>query len=114
MRANVLIPSTTLNNGVRMPMLAVGTGGQVHMLNLSLSLGFTHVDTSEKYTDFELVGRTLHRFQVPSRLLLANLEARPDGGTVKDCRVPAFGQGLLSDGAGRNEVAYETTRWSPA
>ena len=73
------LPSVKLNTGQRMPMLAFGTGmlplhslerrlkqlrrrrsrSALPMLNTSLALGITHIDTSEVYPDFDALGAAL-------------------------------------------------------
>ena len=82
------IPTVTLNTGARMPMLAYGTGmlpmnsvakpgrrgggaalrdrSAIPFVNVSLELGYTHVDTSEMYPGFDELGALLrpHRHRI--------------------------------------------------
>lgn len=63
------IPTVTLNNGVEMPMLALGTGTPGSgwknsslaetVTKLGLSVGFNHVDTAHNYFNQDGVGRAL-------------------------------------------------------
>lgn len=89
-----LVPTVTLNTGAKMPMLAFGTGmiplnsvegrgkaakrrllqsrSALPLVNMSLSLGFTHIDTADTYPDFAALGAVLrphrHRLFVTSKV----------------------------------------------
>ena len=60
----VLVPNITLNNGVDMPMLSLGTwqyssSVAESTVALALSLGFNHIDTANDYNNQYGVGRAL-------------------------------------------------------
>lgn len=73
-------PTVTLNTGAQMPMLAFGTGmlpvnsvgrgpNRIHdrsalpLVNSSLTLGYTHIDTSEMYPGFDGLGAVLRPYR---------------------------------------------------
>ena len=105
------VPSVALNTGAQMPMIAFGTGmlplnsvreqrrlkslrrlrgvarrSAIPHLNTSLALGFTHIDTSEVYPDFDEVGAILkphrHRLFVTSKVdpTIQRRKCATDGG----------------------------------
>jgi diketogulonate reductase-like aldo/keto reductase len=56
-----MIPSITLKNGVKMPVLGLGTWqlegkGGVEAVQLALRLGYTHIDTAEIYGNQREIG----------------------------------------------------------
>ena len=90
--ATTLVPSVLLHNGVQMPAIACGTGGDNNnsaqvTVRAALSAGFTHIDTAHDYNDQAGVGRAIHLFQQPARqpLFLTS--------KVPGCGVPT--QGLM-------------------
>jgi hypothetical protein len=57
-------PSVTLNNGVKMPLVAIGTwqyndSTAEQAIKLALPLGFTHIDTAESYKNQVGVGKAI-------------------------------------------------------
>lgn len=62
-------PEVLLSTGAKMPVLALGTGhsnsrgglSTPKMLQLALSLGYDHIDTSEVYPNFRQIGPALQR-----------------------------------------------------
>jgi hypothetical protein len=57
-------PTVTLNNGIKMPLVALGTwqyndSTAEHAIKLALPLGFTHIDTAESYKNQVGVGKAL-------------------------------------------------------
>jgi 2,5-diketo-D-gluconate reductase A len=60
-----LAPTITLNNGVRMPQLGLGTwpltdDSVVHVLLAALAAGYRHIDTAVAYGNERGVGRAIH------------------------------------------------------
>lgn len=65
------VPTVTLNNGVRMPAMAVGTAGYAgsnatRAVSLALDTGFTHVHTAYDYFNLPAVGAALKGRPRPS------------------------------------------------
>jgi diketogulonate reductase-like aldo/keto reductase len=57
-------PTVTLNNGIKMPLVALGTwqyddATAEKAIKLALPLGFTHIDTAESYKNQKGVGKAL-------------------------------------------------------
>ena len=78
-------PTITLNNGVKMPLVALGTWQYNNdvaedAIKLALSLGFTHIDTAESYHN---QARILYHNQQPCACLPAG---RPDGARLDSTR----------------------------
>ena len=80
------VPSVRLNTGALMPAIAFGTGFNrrarrgrnspvAALVNMSLSLGYTHIDTSERYPGFDSVGSLLR--QLPRERMFVTSKVDP-------------------------------------
>ena len=73
----------TLNHGVKMPKLGLGTWMSVGaectaMVSAALKVGFRHIDTSENYANHDAIGKALKASSVPrSELFLADKISLP-------------------------------------
>ena len=86
-----LVPNILLHNGVRMPAIACGTGGDNNnsaqvTVSAALLAGFAHIDTAHDYNDQAGVGKAIHLFQQPRQPLFLTSK-------VPGCGVPT--QGLM-------------------
>ena len=89
------VPTLLLHNGVRMPAIACGTGGEDNSsaqvtVGAALTAGFTHIDTAHDYHDQAGVGEAIRAFTgigpfAPEHLFLTS--------KVPGCGVPT--QGLM-------------------
>jgi hypothetical protein len=89
------VPTVLLHNGVRMPAIACGTGGDDNRsaqvtVGAALQAGFTHIDTAHDYNDQAGVGKAIREFGGigpfgPEQLFLTS--------KVPGCDVPT--QGLI-------------------
>lgn len=89
------VPTLLLHNGVRMPAIACGTGGDDNSsaqvtVGAALQAGFTHIDTAHDYNDQAGVGKAIQEFGGigpfgPEQLFLTS--------KVPGCGVPT--QGLM-------------------
>lgn len=64
---NIKIPQVKLNNGVKIPILGLGTwqltGKTCYdAVKTALSLGYTHIDTAEFYDNHKEIGRAIKEF----------------------------------------------------
>ncbi len=62
MNSNLLYPTVTLNNGVKMPKLGLGTwlaksDQSAHSVRFALRHGYDHIDTAKNYDNERQVGR---------------------------------------------------------
>jgi diketogulonate reductase-like aldo/keto reductase len=80
-------PTVTLNNGVKMPVIALGTwqwdNETAHdAIKLALPLGFTHIDTAENYNNQWGVGKALAG--VPRNSFFLTSKTIPCTGTTEE------------------------------
>ena len=83
-----IIPTVTLSNGVKMPLLAQGSGGDNDAdakagVTLALQNGFTSIDTAHDYNCLSGVGQALTEFGKREQIFLTS--------KVPGCGVPSQG-----------------------
>jgi len=76
------IPNSTLNNGVQMPMLSLGTwqyssSTAESTVSLGLKLGFNHIDTANDYNNQVGVGKALAAYSRDSYFLTTKVPSAP-------------------------------------
>ena len=87
-------PSVRLNTGALMPALAFGTGAMPRMaagkrrlrssrrtlldrINMSLALGYRHIDTAEVYAGFDVVGNVVRRWSTQDHPIFLTSKVDP-------------------------------------
>ena len=83
------IPTTTLNNGVVMPMISLGTWQYTpsvakSTVELGLKVGFNHIDTANDYKNQKGVGEALAGIDRSSYFLTTKVPSQSDASTAFD------------------------------
>lgn len=87
--AAISVPNVTLNNGVAMPMISLGTwqySPQVakSTVELGLKLGFNHIDTANDYRNQKGVGAALANFPRSSFFVTTKVPSQNDASSAYD------------------------------